>query len=144
MRAESALAIQNTGMKCIVSTINALLRRTHVAVSTISPVASLDRASGVFPAFVKNMSHSKSQHHPPHCRHCGKRSPEPSLETRRRCKHCGKEMARTCIYEHQKFHCPKNKNKKQRSFRKKQCPQCKRFFHEKSLSRHVRSHSKKK
>ena len=46
-------------------------------------------------------------HHPPRsCRHCGKRSPEPSLETRRRCRYCSKEMARQCIYEHQRWHCP--------------------------------------
>ncbi|HIA39036.1 MAG TPA: hypothetical protein EYN86_05990, partial [Planctomycetes bacterium] len=29
------------------------------------------------------------------CRFCGKRAPEPRLETRRRCPKCKKEMART-------------------------------------------------
>ena len=130
MRSESAgttVSLQNR-RKLVVATIDL---RAHLIIF-------------VFASFRgdSKMKHSRKSH-PPNCRHCGKRFPEPSLETRRQCKMCGKEMARTCIYEHQRWHCPKNKTKNQRTFHKKQCRHCKRFFHEKSLSRHVRTHSKK-
>lgn len=60
------------------------------------------------------------------------------------CPHCGKEFNRTCLYEHMKWHCPRNPAIKKRSFKKKKCAVCKRNFHEKSFSRHVKTHSKQK
>ena len=87
--------------------------------------------------------HSRT-HHPSRCKRCGARCLEPKLELRRVCKYCKREFNRTCLYEHQKWHCPKNPNRVKRTFTKKQCPQCKKMIHEKSFSRHVKSHTKKK
>ena len=77
------------------------------------------------------------------CKRCGHRTPEPRLETRRACRFCKKEMARQCIYEHEKWHCPQNPNRMSRSFKKKQCPDCGKRIHEKSFARHRRSHRKR-
>ena len=88
---------------------------------------------------------SRHSHNPHQCKFCGKRAPEPRLETRRTCPYCKKELARQCVYEHMKWHCPKNPHrKKKRTFKKKLCPDCGKKIHEKSFSRHRRSHSKKK
>ena len=91
------------------------------------------------------MKRSGQTHHHGHhrCRKCGARTPEPKLD-RRVCKHCKKEFNRTCLYEHQKWHCSKNPHRKTRTFSKKKCPHCKKLIHEKSLSRHVKTHKKKK
>ena len=80
---------------------------------------------------------------PHQCKHCGKRSPEPSLENRRRCHFCSKEMARQCLYEHIRYHCQKNPKRIKRTFKTRKCPDCAKRIHEKSFARHVRSHSKK-
>ena len=53
------------------------------------------------------------------CKKCGHRTPEPRLENRRKCPYCKKEMARQCVYEHKKWHCPKNPRRSKRTFKKK-------------------------
>ena len=37
-------------------------------------------------------------------------------------------MARQCVYEHKKWHCPKNPRRLKRTFNKKQCPDCANIF----------------
>ena len=86
--------------------------------------------------------HHHHEHHRPHqCKRCGHMK-AASLETRRVCKYCNKEMARQCIYEHQRFHCPKSPHRTKRTFTKKKCEVCGKMAHEKSIARHRRSHSK--
>ena len=90
------------------------------------------------------MKRSGQTHHHGHrrCRKCGARTPEPKLD-RRVWKHCKNEFNRTCLYEHQKWHCASNPNRKTRSFSKKKCPQCNKSIHEKSFARHMKTHSRK-
>ena len=98
---------------------------------------------------IKTLMPNKHSHHKCasyHCKFCGKRTPERSLETRRRCRFCKKEMARTHVYTHEQYHCPKNPNRKKRSYKTVACPICGKAVHEKYLSKHVQSqhHSRSK
>ena len=108
----------------------------HITVHCITPKSYADNDH------LEKMT-KKRQHL--HCRVCGSRSHETSLETRRNCPLCGKEMARTAIYEHMRHACPKNPQRCPKKFSKKQCKICRKFFHEKGLRAHVLSqHSKAK
>ena len=52
------------------------------------------------------------------CVHCGKRDLEHALQERRICFKCGIEVSRTGLYPHLKYHCPKNPNRKKRTYSK--------------------------
>ena len=82
---------------------------------------------------MQSSGHSRHQNKPCRCQKGGARSPEPKLELRRWCKYCKREFNRTCLYEHQRWHCPDNPHRKKRSFTTKKCHHCKKMIHEKKF-----------
>ena len=53
------------------------------------------------------------------------------------CVFCGKKFSTKGVYEHERHACPKNPDRKPRTFGKKRCPYCKRKFHAAGLRSHI-------
>ena len=52
------------------------------------------------------------------------------------CLYCGKLLTKKSVYEHERHHCKKNKHRVKRSFSKKQCAVCGKYFHGAGLRAH--------
>ena len=61
-----------------------------------------------------------------------KRSPKDT-----KCLYCGKRCTSKGVYEHERHHCPKNPNRKKRSFGKVQCRVCGELYHKAGLRTHM-------
>ena len=53
------------------------------------------------------------------------------------CLYCGRLFSKKGVYEHERCHCPKNPNKKKRSFGRVKCKICGEMYHEAGLRAHM-------
>ena len=67
-------------------------------------------------------------------------SKETGMTKRKRevpCLHCGKLFSKHGVYEHERHHCPKNPERRKRSFGKTKCKICGEIYHAAGLRAHM-------